>query len=59
MPKAHAEFVPALTIFAADKNGLPVSVTHVLPSGIAGTMAAKGSGLQTNTLRKAAARLGC
>jgi len=30
---------------------LPVSTTHVLSSGIAGTMAANRSGLQTDTLR--------
>jgi inorganic phosphate transporter, PiT family len=31
--------------------GLPVSTTHVLSSGIAGTMAANGSGLQWATIR--------
>jgi PiT family inorganic phosphate transporter len=31
--------------------GLPVSTTHVLSSGIAGTMAANGSGLQWGTVR--------
>jgi PiT family inorganic phosphate transporter len=31
--------------------GLPVSATHVLSSGIAGTMAASRSGLQMATLR--------
>jgi PiT family inorganic phosphate transporter len=30
--------------------GLPVSTTHVLSSGIAGTMAANRSGLQRDTL---------
>jgi PiT family inorganic phosphate transporter len=39
------------TIEAADMFGLPVSTTHVLSSGIAGTMTANGSGLQTQTLR--------
>ena len=34
-----------------DKYGLPVSTTHVLSSGIAGTMAANRSGLQADTLR--------
>lgn len=48
---ASAEIVAALTILAADKYGLPVSTTHVLSSGIAGTMAASRSGLQVNTLR--------
>jgi PiT family inorganic phosphate transporter len=42
------------TIFAADNFGLPVSTTHVLSSGIAGTMAANGSGLQMATLRNIA-----
>jgi PiT family inorganic phosphate transporter len=31
--------------------GLPVSTTHVLSSGVAGTMAANNSGLQMATLR--------
>jgi inorganic phosphate transporter, PiT family len=48
---ASAELVAALTIGAADKLGLPVSTTHVLSSGIAGTMWANKSGLQTQTLR--------
>ncbi len=41
---ASAELVAMLTIMAADKFGLPVSTTHVLSSGIAGTMAANRSG---------------
>jgi PiT family inorganic phosphate transporter len=48
---AAAELVAAATILAADKYGLPVSTTHVLSSGVAGTMAANHSGLQTETLR--------
>jgi PiT family inorganic phosphate transporter len=48
---ASAEVVAALTIGAADLYGLPVSTTHILTSGVAGTMAANGSGLQWNTLR--------
>jgi inorganic phosphate transporter, PiT family len=51
---AAAELVAAGTIFAADHFGLPVSTTHVLSSGVAGTMAANGSGLQLNTLRNIA-----
>ena len=40
------------TILAADRMGLPVSTTtHVLSSGVAGTMAANRSGLQMDTLR--------
>ncbi len=48
---ASAELVAMLTIGAADVYGLPVSTTHVLSSGIAGTMAANRSGLQMDTLR--------
>jgi PiT family inorganic phosphate transporter len=48
---ASAELVAATTIAAADIYGLPVSTTHVLSSGIAGSMAANKSGLQTTTLR--------
>jgi len=36
---------------AADMFGLPVSTTHVLSSGVAGTMAANRSGLQMSTVR--------
>jgi PiT family inorganic phosphate transporter len=48
---ASAELVAMATIQAADMYGLPVSTTHVLSSGIAGTMAANRSGLQMATLR--------
>ncbi|AXE94984.1 inorganic phosphate transporter [Paraburkholderia terricola] len=48
---ASAELVAMLTIGAADVYGLPVSTTHVLSSGVAGTMAANGSGLQWATVR--------
>jgi PiT family inorganic phosphate transporter len=48
---ACAELVAAGTIAAADVYGLPVSTTHVLSSGVAGTMAANGSGLQWSTVR--------
>jgi PiT family inorganic phosphate transporter len=34
--------------------GLPVSTTHVLSSGVAGTMAANRSGLQMSTIRNLA-----
>ncbi len=51
---AAAEFVAAGTIAAADMYGLPVSTTHVLSSGVAGTMAANGSGLQLSTIRNIA-----
>ena len=48
---ASAELVAAGTIAAADTFGLPVSTTHILSSGVAGTMAANGSGLQWSTVR--------
>ncbi len=51
---AAAEIVAMGTIFAADNFGLPVSTTHVLSSGVAGTMAANGSGVQWGTLRSIA-----
>ena len=51
---ACAEITAAATIAAADVYGLPVSTTHVLSSGVAGTMAANGSGLQWATVRNIA-----
>ena len=48
---ASAELVAMTTIGAADLFGLPVSTTHVLSSGVAGTMAANKSGLQMATIR--------
>ena len=48
---AAAEIIAAATIGAADGLGLPVSTTHVLSSGVAGTMLANGSGMQWSTLR--------
>ena len=52
---ACAELVAMVTIFAADTYGLPVSTTHILSSGVAGTMAANGSGLHLSTIRNIAA----
>jgi PiT family inorganic phosphate transporter len=52
---ATAELVAMATIWAADNFGLPVSTTHVLSSGVAGTMAANKSGLQFSTIRNIAA----
>jgi len=46
-----AEVVAMSTILAGDHYGLPISTTHVLSSGIAGTMAANNSGLQKSTVR--------
>ncbi|MDE1155971.1 MAG: inorganic phosphate transporter [Acidobacteriaceae bacterium] len=51
---ASAELIAMGTILAADSYGLPVSTTHVLSSGVAGTMAANGSGLQWSTIRNIA-----
>jgi inorganic phosphate transporter, PiT family len=51
---ASAELVAMFTILAADGYGLPVSTTHVLSSGVAGTMAANKSGLQWSTVRNIA-----
>jgi PiT family inorganic phosphate transporter len=48
---ASAELVAMTTIGLADLGGLPVSTTHVLSSGVAGTMAANGTGLQWSTVR--------
>ena len=51
---ASAELVAMTTIALADFAGLPVSTTHVLSSGVAGTMAANGTGLQWSTVRSIA-----
>ena len=52
---ASAGLVAMGTIFAADNFGLPVSTTHILSSGVAGTMAANGNGLRFKTIRNIAA----
>jgi PiT family inorganic phosphate transporter len=52
---ASAGLVAMGTIFVADKFGLPVSTTHILSSGVAGTMSANGSGLRFSTIRNIAA----
>ena len=51
---AAAEITAMATIGAADGFGLPVSTTHVLSSGVAGTMAANRSGIQLSTVRNLA-----
>ena len=51
---AAAEITAAATIAAADYYGLPVSTTHVLSSGVAGTMMANRSGVQLETVRNTA-----
>jgi PiT family inorganic phosphate transporter len=48
---ASAEIVTMATILGADHIGVPVSTTHILNSGVAGTMAANHSGLQLSTIR--------
>ncbi|HTW33578.1 MAG TPA: inorganic phosphate transporter [Rhizomicrobium sp.] len=48
---ASAELVAATTILGAVYYGMPVSTTHILSSGVAGTMVANGSGLQWSTVR--------
>jgi PiT family inorganic phosphate transporter len=51
---AAAEITAMSTILAADVGGLPVSTTQVLSSGVAGTMAANGSGVNLDTVKKIA-----
>jgi len=51
---ASAELTAMCTILAADFYGAPVSTTHVLSSGVAGTMMGNGSGLQMSTIRNIA-----
>jgi len=48
---AAAEITAMATIITADGIGLPVSTTHVLSSGVAGTMAANRTGIQMGTVR--------
>jgi PiT family inorganic phosphate transporter len=43
---ASAELVSAALISVAGLTGLPVSTTHIVTSGIAGTMVSSGAGLQ-------------
>jgi PiT family inorganic phosphate transporter len=51
---AAAELVAASTILLAQVKGMPVSTTHILSSGVAGTMVADGAGLQKSTVRNIA-----
>ncbi len=48
---AAAEITAMATIGMADGLGLPVSTTHMLSSGVAGTMAANHSGIQMGTVK--------
>jgi PiT family inorganic phosphate transporter len=49
---ASAEVVSAVLIGTAGFTGLPVSTTHIVTSGIAGTMVASGTGLQYGTISR-------
>jgi phosphate/sulfate permease len=49
---AAAEVIAAATIGLADVIHMPVSTTHVLSSGVAGTMWANRSGIQGDTVKK-------
>jgi len=49
---AAAEVVSAVLIGLAGITGLPVSTTHVVTSGIAGTMVASGAGLRHSMLSR-------
>ena len=51
---AAAEIMAASTILLADQLHMPVSTTHILSSGVAGTMVADGAGLQGSTVRNIA-----
>jgi len=51
---AAAELTAMATILGASSYGLPVSTTHVLSSGVAGTMTASGSGMRMTTIRNIA-----
>jgi PiT family inorganic phosphate transporter len=52
---ACAGIVAMGTIFAANIWSLPVSTTHILSSGVAGTMSADGCGVRYTTVRNIAA----
>ncbi len=51
---ATAGLVTMATIFAANTWGMPVSTTHILSSGVAGSMSANGNGLRLSTIRNIA-----
>ena len=52
---AASGIVAMATIYGANTWSLPVSTTHILSSGVAGTMTANGSGLRFSTVRNIAA----
>jgi len=49
---ASSELVGAGLILTAGYTGLPVSTTHIVTAGIAGSMLGAGSGLQWGTMRR-------
>jgi PiT family inorganic phosphate transporter len=49
---ASAEVVSAVLIGTAGFTGLPVSTTHIVTSGIAGTMVTSGAGLRYGTISR-------
>jgi inorganic phosphate transporter, PiT family len=49
---ASAEVVSALLIGTAGFTGLPVSTTHIVTSGIGGTMVTSGAGLRYGMIRR-------
>jgi PiT family inorganic phosphate transporter len=49
---ASAEIIAAGLIGTAGFSGLPVSTTHIVSSGIAGTMAASGAGVRGSMVRQ-------
>jgi inorganic phosphate transporter, PiT family len=51
---ASAEVISALLIGTAGFTGLPVSTTHIVTSGIAGTMVASGAGLKYGMISRIA-----
>jgi PiT family inorganic phosphate transporter len=51
---ASAEVVASVLIGIAGFTGLPVSTTHIVTSGIGGTMVASGAGLQYRMLSRIA-----
>ncbi len=51
---ASAELVGALLIGTAGFTGLPVSTTHIITSGIAGTMVGSGAGINPSMLTRIA-----
>jgi len=51
---ASAELIGSLLIGTAGLTGLPVSTTHIITSGIAGTMVAGGQGVQGGMLLRIA-----